>query len=367
MDVIHLSVRQRHANRSLACVDVRPRVVGEDVSDRILWINPDVVAVAAACLFLREFEWATAIAAERLATILRAVEAAARNEDVVRILRVDRQANVVAGAADERAIPAHRRPGRPGIVASPERSLVGGLNQGVHPLRIRRRDCDINLAHRRLGHPVGDLRPLRAAVVRDVHPAARAAAQLRPRVLLHLPRSCEERVGIALIHREPRAARLLIDKQDALPCCAAVDGLEHATLFLRAGQSALGADEYDVRVRGMDQDARDAACFRQAHVLPGRAGVRRLVDAVTDDVDVADHPRLAGADPDDLRVGVCYRNAADGRDGLVVENRVVGVAAIRGLPESTGRRTEVVRVGISWNSGRGGDAAIRCGAHVSEP
>ena len=53
-----------------------------------------------------------------------------------------------------------------------------------------------------LGSPLVSLRPLRAAVVRDVDAAAGAAAQLRPRVLLDLPRPGEERVRVVLIHRE---------------------------------------------------------------------------------------------------------------------------------------------------------------------
>ena len=84
-------------------------------------------------------------------------------------------------------------------------------------------------------------------------------------------------------------------------------------------------------------DAGDAAGFGEAHVLPGLAGVGRLIDAVAHDVAVADHPRLAGADPDDVRIGVGDGDRADRGDRLVVEDRHEGLCRRRWT--STRRRT----------------------------
>src|SRR5439155_10378632 len=123
------------ADDALPRVDVRAAIVGQRVAHRIFRIDPDVVAVAAACRSLRARERTAAVAAERLAPVLRAVKAAARDEDVVGILRIDGEADVVARTADERAIPAHRSPTDAGIVRAPQRALIRRLDERVDPPR----------------------------------------------------------------------------------------------------------------------------------------------------------------------------------------------------------------------------------------
>ena len=144
-DVIHLPDRQRHALAARRARNPRAAVVGQHEAAAVLRIDPDVVAVAAAA--------ATAsAAAKRDAAVARSMEAAVQDEQVIRILRIDLHADVVARAADERAIPADGLPRRAAVFRSPQRALIRGLNQRVHPLRIRRRDRDVDLADRRARH-----------------------------------------------------------------------------------------------------------------------------------------------------------------------------------------------------------------------
>ena len=110
------------------------------------------------------------------------------DQHLVGVDRIDRDADVVAGAADQGAVPAHDTPGGARIVRAPQRSLVRSLDQRVHAVGIRRRNRDVDLPDWRLRQAgVFGLLPGRAAVFRDVDAAARAAAEHGPGVHARLP------------------------------------------------------------------------------------------------------------------------------------------------------------------------------------
>ena len=67
----------------------------------------------------------------------------------------------------------------------------------------------------------------------------------------------------------------------------------------------------DFRIGRMNQHATDATCALETHPGPVPAGVGRSIDAVADR-DVAAQKRLAGAEPDDIRI---TRRDGDGADG----------------------------------------------------
>ena len=326
------------------------------------------MAVAAARLSLREGErlQVAAIAAERLAAVLRAVHRARHDEDVVGILRIDDHADVIAGAADEGPIPAHHIPGRARVVGAPHRPLVRGLNQRIHAVAVGWCDLDVDLADVGLRKSLGQLGPLRSAVLREVDGAARAAAELTPRVLLGLPRPREQDIGVLAVHREAGASGLAVHEEDALPVRAAVRRLEDAALILRPGHAADGADIDDVGIGRMDDHTRDAACLGQAHVLPGLAGVLRHVHAVAHHIAVPDDPRLARADPDDVRVARCDRDRANRGDRLIIEDRLECLPGVRGFPQTAGRRAQVVDVGIAGDSRHRRDTPRGRGSHVTK-
>jgi hypothetical protein len=143
------------------------------------------------------------------------------------------------------------------------------------------------------------------------------------------------------IHREVRRARLVVDVQDLLPRFAAVLGTEDAALGVRAPDVALRRDVDEVGVLRVHAHARDLARVLESHVLPGAAGVGRLVHAVAVRGVAADR-LFAGADVDDVRIGLGDGDRADraGPEILVGDDLPVRAAVAR-LPDAPARRAEV--------------------------
>src|SRR5712692_5188684 len=142
--VVHLPDRQLDA---LGAPSVLRRqrdasIVRDREAIGVLGIPPDVVIVAA-----------PVDAAEQLASIDRLEERAVGNQDLVLVGRRDREVNVVPGAADQLARPVHDAPGCAAIVGAPDRSLILGLDERVHAIRIGRRDGDVDLPQRRTRQP----------------------------------------------------------------------------------------------------------------------------------------------------------------------------------------------------------------------
>src|SRR4029450_3069663 len=136
--VIHLPDGQRDVAERAAVVpcDAGAAIARHTPVVGVARVHPDVVTVAAPAAGDRE----------GLPAVGRAMEARVRDQHFILVLRVHLDADVVPGAADERAVPAHDVPGRAAVVRSPERPLVRGLDQRVHALRVRGRDGDVDLA-----------------------------------------------------------------------------------------------------------------------------------------------------------------------------------------------------------------------------
>src|SRR5439155_22426303 len=106
-----------------------------------------------------------------------------------------------------------------------------------------------------------------AAVTRHEQPAAWTAALAAPRMELDLPHARHQDARVARIHRDVRAAGLLVDEQRALPRRAAVGGSEHAALGLRTVGRPQRAREHDLRIRGIDDHAADPSRLLETHTL----------------------------------------------------------------------------------------------------
>ena len=184
-----------------------------------------------------------------------------------------------------------------------------------------------------VGRPPRQLRPGLPAVGRLVDAAAGAGLEQLPRPPLHLVHRRVERVGLAPVDDEVDRAGLVVDVEHLLPGLAAVDRLEDAALLVGRPQVAHGRDVDDVGVRRVDDDPRDVLRVGEPHVLPGLAGVGRLVDAVAR-VGDADARRVAGADPDDVLVGRGDGHAPDAGHVLPVEHRLERRAVVRRLPQA---------------------------------
>src|SRR5205823_2477610 len=85
--------------------------------------------------------------------------------------------NVISRAADELALIIDGLPVFPGVVGAPERALIFRLDQGEVAVGVGWSDGHVNFAERRFRQAVAfELRPLGAAVSRNINGAARAAA-----------------------------------------------------------------------------------------------------------------------------------------------------------------------------------------------
>src|SRR4029450_3872534 len=117
--------------------------------------------------------------------------------------------------------------------------------------------------------------PLAPAAPETEAPAAGPAAVAAPRVNLEGPHAGEEHARVLRIHRDVRAARVLVDEQRARPGLAAVGRAIHAALLLRSIGVAHRTREGGLRILRMHDHPDDAAGLFEPEQRPGLAGVHR--------------------------------------------------------------------------------------------
>src|SRR5262249_42947549 len=162
--------------------------------------------------------------------------------------------------------------------------------------------------------------------------AAGAAARQLPRPPPRLPQPGEEDARVVRVEADVRGAGVAVLVEDLLPGLAAVGGAVDAALLVGPEGVAEDRREGNVGILRVDDAGADLALLLPV-VLPGPAGVGGLVDAVAGR-DVAADVGLAGADVDHVRVRRGDGQGADGRDRLVVEDRLPGEAAVGRLPDA---------------------------------
>ena len=97
----------------------------------------------------------------------------------------------------------------------------------------------------------------------------------------------------------------------------------------------------------MNPDAPDLPGFGQTDVLPGLAGIHRLVNSNAGR-HVAAHASGTGAGVDDVRIGVGHRNGPHGaRFEIVVGDVPPPLAAVSGLPDAAADAAKVERSGLA--------------------
>ena len=350
-DAVRLCVRERRAKPRPPARpgDVHVAIVGDDDAVLVLRVEPDVVRVGKDL-------------GHRLrggAPVTRSIRVLREEIHLVGVSRVDAESPEVAGPPVDDRVAARHRPARAAIVGSPEIALIGCFDERVDAPGVAGGDDDADAAQRRVGQALsGEPCPRGAAVARHVKAAARAAVLAVPGMNRELPGRGKHRIGARGIDDDVDGARLLVDEQDPLPGASAVTRPEDAALRLGPVAVTHGRDVDDRCITRVDGQTADAAGLVEPHVRPGLASVGRFVDAVAN-LDVRPDVRVTRAGPHDVCIRWCDRERADGRGGLVVEDRVPVQSAVGGLEDTARGRAGEDRVRVARHTGHRVDAVPR--------
>jgi len=220
------------------------------------------------------------------------------------------------------------------------------LHQRVHVGRVGGTDREGDAPEQARRESLLEALPGQPAVRRAVDPARGSARDELPGTAHKLPQAGKQHARIARHHHEVGGAGRVVHEQHLLPRLAAVRGAEYAALRIRRPDVTERGHEHDIGVGGVDHDAADLADVPEAHGLPGLAAVGRHEHA-TPVHDVVPRIAFARAHPHHVRVRRCKRDGADGRRGLILEDRVPGIPAVHRLPHSACRRADVIHVAVA--------------------
>src|SRR5712664_4832056 len=266
---------------------------------------------------------------ERLATIHGTEEPGICDVDGVRVLGIGPDMGEIPGALAEAVVVGDDRPLLAAVVRAIE-SAFFGFDERIDDIRIGAGNGHADAAERALGDTIAfDALPGGAVVVRTVEAVLGAAAIERPGSAIALPHGGEQNVGIAGIENDVNAAGAVVEIENFFPVLAAVAGTEDAAFGVRAVGMAESGDEYDVWIRGMNDEFADVPGVLQSDIGPNLAGVIRTIDAVAEG-DISADASFAGSRVNDVGIGIGDCDAANGRGGLLLEERVPRDAAVRG-------------------------------------
>src|SRR5437016_5082072 len=82
------------------------------------------------------------------------------------------------------------------------------------------------------------------------------------------------------IERKVDGAGMVVAIENALPVLAAIARAVNAAVLVRAVRMAERSYIHEVRIRGIDANARDGLRILQPNVLPGFAGIAGAIDAI---------------------------------------------------------------------------------------
>ncbi len=321
-------------------------VISVDDAVRIVGVHPQTVMIA-----VRRVQTIPGLAA-----IHGAEESGIRDVDGVYIFRIGPDMGEIPGALAEAVVVGNERPVLATVVRAIE-SAFFRFDERVDDIRIGAGNGHADAPKRAFGDSVAfDALPGRAVVARTVEAVLGAAAIERPGSAIALPHGGEQNVGIAGIEYDVNAASTVVEIEDFFPVLAAVASTEDAAFGVRAIGMAESGDEYDVWIRGMDDEFADVPGVLQSDIGPGLPGVIRTIDAVAEG-DISADAGFAGSRVNDVRIGIRDRDAADGRGSLFFEKGIPGDAAVRGLPDAARDGAKVISIGLTGNAGDGQCAA----------
>src|SRR6185437_13680036 len=156
--------------------------------------------------------------------------------------------------------------------------------------------------------------------------------------------------------REIAAASLIVRMQNVCPCLTAVVGAKNAAL--RAGGTAHGGDNHDIRILRIDNDLWDPGGALEADVHPGLAGIRRLVHPVTVGAGRRTRHRVAASGVDYVGVRRSDLNRANAINlRHLVKYRIPRHTAAGRFPNPALRQANIKGSGLSDDAGDGRDTS----------
>src|ERR1700690_3255687 len=320
---------------------------------RILRIDPQLVIIIASR--------SAADDRYRFSAILGAIKSDIGNVNYIGMLRIDGDPVEVPSPAGKTGIVISQHPGVAAIVRAikarlrrrsfglglhPSLLLDLGLslneNQRVHALAIRR-NVDAYASPVAFWQPVAlEASPGFTRVLRSIQCAARPFQRSvrAPRRTMSVPGAGKYNLRRRSTNRQIGNADLRSQVENPRPMRASVDGLIHPTL--RAGTIRMpeSAHIHDVRILLIDGNPADVARVLESDVMPGRAAVRRFINAVAER-EAGTNVALAGSRINRLRIGGSHGERADGSHRLAIENRRPHRSRIGRLPDSAIDRAEV--------------------------
>src|SRR4029079_13841336 len=137
-----------------------------------------------------------------------------------------------------------------------------GVDDGIKPFRIGRRDGDADPALALDGNAGVGFLPGQAAVGRFENAAARAVRRRidAPRRTPRVPQHAVNDPGIRRVNANVDSADIVVLEKDLLPRPAAVRGAIDPTVRIWPVDMSEGRDKNDVRISGIDIDAADLPC-----------------------------------------------------------------------------------------------------------
>src|SRR5437867_2420937 len=179
-----------------------------------------------------------------------------------------------------------------------------------------------------------------------------AATVERPGRAVAFPHRGEEDMRILRVENDVDAAGAVVEIENFFPRFAAIARAEDAALRVSAVGMAEGSDEGDIGIGRMDNDGADVAGVFQADVVPGFAAIVGTIDAITEG-DVAADASFATAHVDDIRIRIGDGNGANRGGGLLLEERIPGVATVGGFPNAAGDSAKIESVRLARHTGDG--------------
>jgi hypothetical protein len=229
------------------------------------------------------------------------------------------------------------------------------LDHRIDHIGILGRDRETDFAEVAFGQSTAELGPGFAAIGGLVDSRLGTTVDDRSHGPVVLPGRGVENFRITGVHDHVGDAGPLAVGKDVFPGLAAVGRLEKPALATGRPQRALRCRVYRIRVGRIDDDLRDVLRFPEAHVLPAAAAVEAAVNTVSK-ADVAAADVLAGAHPDDLRVGRIENYTTDGVRLFSIKDRLPRRSRIDCLPDTAGPHRHVPGAEVGWVDGDVGDA-----------